>query len=73
MARVKIEAIIGKLDSGMKRALEDALHRLVPTTRVDRTQHFKAFLKAVNRKCRTWEQVPDDLIEKTCRHCGKDA
>jgi hypothetical protein len=73
MARVKIEAIVDKLDSEMKRALEDAVNAVVRGARVDRNELFRAFSRAVGRKCSTWENVPDNFVEKTCEHCGKDA
>lgn len=63
MARVKIEDIVDHLDSDMKRALEDAVRRVMPNANVDRNQLFREFRRAVGRKCSTWESVPDQYIE----------
>jgi hypothetical protein len=71
MARVKIESIVTKLDYEMKRALEDAVRRVLPEAQVDRTQLFKEFRKAVGRKASTWVSVSDCDVETKCPHCGK--
>lgn len=63
MARIKIEDIIEHLDYDMKRALEDAVQRVIPNADVDRNTLFREFRKAVGRKCSTWENVPDHYIE----------
>jgi len=63
MAKVKIEDIIDYLDTDMRRALEDAVHEVLPDESFDSYELFRAFKRAVSRKCRTWEQVPDKYIE----------
>jgi hypothetical protein len=63
MARVKIEEIIEYLDSDMKSALEDAVKRTLPGAEVNRVQLFRAFVRAVGRKCSTWERVPDHYVK----------
>lgn len=63
MAHVKIQQIIEHLDSNMKRALEDAADRCFPGVAVDRNELFREFVKAVGRKCSTWERVPDRYIK----------
>lgn len=64
MAKVKIEAIVEHLDHDMKRALEDAVRRVYPDLQVDRNRLYKEFVKAVYRKCNTWETVPDNMVEE---------
>ena len=64
MARIKIEDVVGHLDNGIKRALEQAVQRECPDAEFNRNGLFRAFKRAVGRKCNTWENVPDHLIEK---------
>lgn len=63
MARVKIEEIIEDLSSEMKRALEDAVKRILPGAEFDRNQLFREFRRAVGRKCSTWERVSDSHVD----------
>jgi hypothetical protein len=62
MAHVKIEEIIGHLEYGMKRALEDAVSKTLPGVSVDRSRLFKEFIKAVGMKCSIWEQIPKKYV-----------
>jgi hypothetical protein len=63
MAQVKIEAIIGHLDSEMRSAVHAALLEVAPDLNIDPHQLFRAFKRAVGRKCSTWETVPDDYVQ----------
>jgi hypothetical protein len=72
MPRVKIESIVTKLDYEMKRALEDAIRRVLPGAQIDRTHLFKEFRKAVGRRAAAWVSVSDSDVEMKCRHCGKE-
>jgi hypothetical protein len=72
MAQIRIQSIVEKLDYEMKRALEDAVRRVLPDAQVDRTQLFKEFRKAVGRKVAAWVSVSDGDVKTTCRHCGKE-
>lgn len=65
MARIKIESIIERLDTEMKRALEAAVEEVLPNTTVDRGDLFRAFKRAIARKCSTWVTVPDQYVEKS--------
>jgi len=62
MAHVKIEEIIEHLEYEMKRALGDAVSKTLPDVSVDRSRLFKEFIKAVGRKCNTWEQIPEKYV-----------
>lgn len=64
MARIKIESIIDRLDTDMKRALEAAVEEVLPNATVDRGDLFRAFKRAIARKCSTWVTVPDQYVEK---------
>lgn len=63
MARVKIEGIVDHLSSEMRRALKDAVSEVAPKTRFDEYELFRAFRRAVSRKCSTWESVPDHYVD----------
>jgi hypothetical protein len=62
MARVRIESILDHLSSDLRRALEDALSR-VGADRVDARQLYREFVRAADRKCNTWESVPDSSVD----------
>lgn len=64
MARVKIEEIVDHLSSEMRRALEDAVSEVIGDAAYDSYELFRAFKRAVYRKCNTWENVPDRYVEK---------
>jgi hypothetical protein len=63
MARIRIEDIIAHLDREMSQALEAAVRHTLPTAQFDSSQLYEAFSWAVRRLCRTWETVPDRLVE----------
>ncbi len=63
MARVKIEEIVDHLSSEFRRALADAVSEVVPHAKVDEYDLFRAFKRAVGRKCSAWETVPDHYIQ----------
>lgn len=62
MAQVEIEGIVGHLSSEMCRALEAAVEEVIPNIQFDRHELFRAFRRAIRRKCNTWEQVPDSYV-----------
>lgn len=63
MARVKIEDVVDHLSSEMRRALEDAIREEIPNAEFDAYALFRAFKRAVYRKCSVWENVPDQYVE----------
>jgi hypothetical protein len=63
MARVKIQEIIEHLDSEMKKALKEAVKKEFPDIQINGNSLFRKFTRAVGRKCRTWENVPDYYVE----------
>lgn len=64
MARIRIEDVVDHLDSEMRSALEAAVKEVVPDAgNFDRYTLFRAFRRAVGRKCNTWEQVPDNYVD----------
>lgn len=64
MARVKIEEIIEQLDSDLRKALRDAVRQVIPNVDFDDRRLFREFVRAVRRKCSTWETVNDGFVEK---------
>jgi hypothetical protein len=63
MPRVKIEAIVYHLDREFKAALESAILEVIPGAEFDRNQLYKAFERAIYRKCSVWESVPDSCVD----------
>lgn len=63
MPRVKIEGIIEKIDINIRHALRDAVNESLPNVEFDEYELFRAFRRAIRRKCSTWERVPGHLIE----------
>jgi len=63
MAKVKMEEIVEHLSSEMRRALSDAMKEVSPNSNFDEYELFRAFKRAVRRKCGTWERVPDRFVE----------
>jgi hypothetical protein len=62
MARLKIEGVIDHLSSEMRKALAQATDQVMPGSHVDERELFRAFKRAVGRKCSTWERVPDHYV-----------
>jgi hypothetical protein len=63
MARVQITGVVEQLRSEMKRALEAAVTEVLPHSEFDRNELFRAFRRAVGRKCPQWVQVPDHFVD----------
>jgi hypothetical protein len=63
MARVKVDEIIDHLSSEIRSALAEALSEVAPDADVNEEHFFRAFKKAVYRRCNTWENVPDQYVE----------
>lgn len=64
MARVKIEDVVDHLSSQMRSALDAAVNESVAEDGTfDRYELFRAFRRAVRRKCSTWETVPDRFVQ----------
>lgn len=64
MAKIKIEDVIEHLDSEMRSALADAVSRVLPNdVLIDERQLFREFVRAVGRKCSTWETIPDRYVQ----------
>jgi hypothetical protein len=63
MAQVKIEEVVDHLSTEMRRALEEAVGEVMPGAQFDSHELYRAFKRAVYRKCSTWERVPDQYIK----------
>lgn len=62
MVRINIESVVEGLDYDLKRALEAAVKEAIPGAEVNRNTLFRAFRRAVGRKCSTWVTVPDSCV-----------
>lgn len=63
MAKVKVAEIAEHLSYPMTQALEDAMQKVSPGTAFDRNALYREFHKALVRRCRTWEAVPNHLVD----------
>ena len=63
VAKIKIEEIVYHLDSDIKNALKDAVDSVAPGNAIDKQSLYRAFKRAIARKCRVWEHVPDQYVE----------
>jgi hypothetical protein len=63
VARIQPEEVVDHLSSEFKPALEAAVNEVCPSAQFDRNELFRAFRRAVRRKCSTWENVPDRYVD----------
>jgi len=63
MAKIKVEEIVDDLSSEFRRALADAVREVMPGIQCDEYQLFRAFKRAVGRKCSIWETVKNSHVE----------
>ena len=64
MAQVKMDELVDHLSSEMTRALEEAVQEVLPGVQCDSHELFRAFKRAVYRKCSIWERIPDQCVQK---------
>jgi hypothetical protein len=62
VAQVQIEQIVDHLSAEMQRALEQAVQDTIKDAKFDSHELFRAFRRAVGRKCSNWESVPDHYV-----------
>lgn len=62
MAQVRIERICDHLSKEIKQALRLVVEQVAPDADVNTNALYRAFVKAIARKCNTWEQVPDQYV-----------
>jgi hypothetical protein len=63
MAKVKVDEVVDHLSNEMRRALEESVNEVIPGAQFDSHELFRAFKRAVYRKCSTWETVPDQYVQ----------
>jgi hypothetical protein len=63
MAKVKAAELVEHLMYPLKQALGDALAKVAPDAPVDLQELFREFKKAVGRRCRPWENVPNNSVD----------
>jgi hypothetical protein len=66
MAEINIGEIVDHLSPDLRKALAIALEEVggevLNDIYIDEHDLFRAFKRAISRKCRTWERVPDRFI-----------
>lgn len=63
MARIKPEEVVDDLQTEFTRALADAVEEVIPGAKFDERALFRAFKKAIGKKCSTWERVRDSHVK----------
>lgn len=63
MARIKIEGVLDHLDNELRQALEEAVRSSIPDANYDIRRLYKDFVRAAERKCSTWERIPDRYVQ----------
>lgn len=64
MARVQPDEIVYELRSEFRRALEEAVNKVIPNAKFDSHELYRACHRAVRRKCSSWEQISNRYIDK---------
>ena len=64
MAKVNIEEVIDHLDNEIRRALAETIKQHFPNINFNERDVFRTFKRMVGRRCSTWENIPDQFIEK---------
>lgn len=62
MAKIKPAEVIEHLGPQVRKALEDAVAATMPETKIDTMEFYKAFKRALGRRCREWELVPGNYV-----------
>ncbi|MCS6767055.1 MAG: hypothetical protein MO847_12020 [Candidatus Protistobacter heckmanni] len=63
MARINMEGLLDDLGPQMRSAREMEAKEILPEAEVDKMELFRAFKRAIKRKCATWERVPDNHVD----------
>ena len=63
MAKIKPADVIDHLGPQVRKALEDAAAAIMPDAKVDTMEFYKAFKRALGRRCREWELVPNNYVD----------
>ncbi|HAV1351159.1 MULTISPECIES: hypothetical protein [Vibrio harveyi group] len=64
MAQVEIEEVIDHLSIEMRKSLAIAVQNVIPDADFNDRELYRAFRRAVRRKCSSWETVPDRYVKK---------
>jgi len=63
MAQVKIESILEHLDHELRAALDETVRQHFPGATYNAHAMYKDFVRIADRKCSTWETVPDGCVQ----------
>jgi hypothetical protein len=63
MAKVRIEQVIDHLGANIRRALEETIRSASPEAKFDPHELFRDFKRNVARRCRSWEDVPNQYVD----------
>jgi hypothetical protein len=62
MAQIQMEPIVEHLRTEIRRALSAAVREVVEDADFDESALYRAFRRAVGRRCNVWERVPDQYV-----------
>jgi len=63
MLRIKVEDVIGQLETQIQASLREAVKEVAPDARFNERDLYIAFKRAVGRKCKRWERISDRYVE----------
>ncbi len=63
MARIRVEQVVDHLGSRLRGAIDDTLKALAPDANVDAQEFYREMKKNLGRRCRQWEDVPNNYVE----------
>jgi hypothetical protein len=63
MASIKVEDVVEQFSFEMRHALEDAVKEAIPEATFDSNVLFRAFQRAVGRRCSNWQRVPPNCVK----------
>ena len=64
MPKIKVNAVIERLDYKLRSALEEAVSNAIPDAVFNTDELWLEFVRTVNKKCSIWAPVPDSYIQK---------
>jgi hypothetical protein len=63
MAQIQMEPIVEHLRAEMRRALSAAVREVIKDAVFDESALYRAFCRAVRRRCKVWERIPEKYIQ----------
>jgi hypothetical protein len=65
MVRIRTDNIFDHFQPEFVIALSEAIQKNMPNTPFDSTLVYYSFVSTLKSLCETWEEIPDNFIERT--------